>query len=312
MGEPIILVMAAGMGSRYGGLKQIEPVDESGRIIMDYSMHDAYKAGFRKAVIVIKKENEEIFRKVVGERLSSYMDVSYAFQDLFDLPDGYTVPEGRVKQWGTAHAVYASRHLIDGPFAVINADDFYGAAAYRILYDFLVNQEDDDKYRFIMAGYRLGNTMSEHGYVSRGECITDRNGQLLSITERTHIVDTFMVPKEKRTKAMMKAGAAYLEEETWKPIALDTTVSMNVWGFSVGFMEALEDAVCAFLEGKAKRDPIGAEMYLPAVVDQLVKENKASVKVKMTPDRWFGVTYQEDRPRFMEAVRALDYQFDME
>ncbi|MBQ6470031.1 MAG: nucleotidyltransferase [Lachnospiraceae bacterium] len=294
---PALVIMAAGMGSRYGGLKQIDPVDAFGHILMDFSIYDAAKAGFGEVVFVIRKENEEIFREAVGNRVEKKMKVHYVFQDITDLPDGFSVPEGRVKPWGTGHAVLAARNVISGPFAVINADDFYGREAFQILYDYLTTHEDDEKYRYVMAGYVLGNTLTENGSVSRGVCAVDEEGYLTDIHERKKIV---------RTKD--DAGAAYTEDDgsTWTPLPETSAVSLNVWGFTPSFLEELKARFPAFLEGALKTDPLKGEFFLPSVVDALIKEGKAAAAVKMTPDKWYGITYKEDKPMVEQAIRAME------
>ena len=221
MEKPVLVIMAAGMGSRYGGLKQIDPVDDEGHIIMDFSMFDARKAGFEKVVFIIKKENEKDFRESVGDRISKYMEVSYVFQDVNDIPDGYAVPEGRTKPWGTGHAILSCRDVVDSSFAVINADDYYGAEAFKLIYDYLAAHGDDEKYRYTMVGYKLGNTVTDNGHVARGICDMNECGELVAIHERTRI--------EKRN-----GGIAYTEDdgETWIPVSEDTIVSMNMWGFT--------------------------------------------------------------------------------
>ena len=221
MKKPVLVVMAAGMGSRYGGLKQIDPVDKQGHIIMDFSIYDAVNAGFEKVVFIIKKENEADFKAAIGDRLSKVIDVEYVFQDLNNLPEGYGVPEGRVKPWGTGHAILSCIGTVDAPFAVINADDYYGSHAFQMIYDYLTTHEDDEKYRYTMVGYVLENTLTENGHVARGVCVTDENSYLQKINERTHI--------EKRG-----AETAYTEDEgkTWTVIPEGSVVSMNMWGFS--------------------------------------------------------------------------------
>ena len=218
MNKPVLVIMAAGMGSRYGGLKQIDPVDNEGHIIMDFSMFDAKRAGFEKVIFIIKKENEADFKEAVGDRVSKYMDVSYAYQELSDIPEGFEIPEGRVKPWGTAHAVLSCFDQIEGPFAVINADDYYGREAFQLIYDYLASNGDDDKYRYTMVGYQLGNTVTDNGHVARGICDMNENGELIAIHERTRI--------EKRER-----GIAFTEDDgaTWTFVPADTTVSMNMW-----------------------------------------------------------------------------------
>lgn len=286
--------MAAGMGSRYGGLKQIDPVDEEGHIIMDFSMFDAKRAGFEKVIFIIKRENEADFKAAVGDRMAKYMDVSYAFQEIDNIPDGYQVPEGRVKPWGTAHAVLSCINQIDGPFAVINADDYYGQEAFRLIYDYLASHEDDDKYRYTMVGYELGNTVTDNGHVARGICDMNEEGELQAIHERTRI--------EKRDD-----GIAFTEDDgkTWVNVPADTTVSMNMWGFTRSILEEVEAGFPAFLDEGLKVNPMKCEYFLPAVVSDLLGEGKAAVAVLKSADKWYGVTYKEDKPVVMAAIKKM-------
>ena len=298
MKKPVLVVMAAGMGSRYGGLKQIDPVDKAGHIIMDFSIFDAVKAGFEKVVFIIKKENEQDFRAAIGDRLSEKIKVSYVFQELTNLPEGYVVPEGRVKPWGTGHAIMSCMGEIDGPFVVINADDFYGSHAFQVAYDYLTTHQDEEGiYRYMMVGYRLENTLTDNGHVARGVCEMDAQGYLADIHERTHI--------EKRGN-----GAAYTEDEgkTWIPISGDATVSMNMWGFSESILGELQSRFSAFLEENLKKNPLKCEYFLPFVVDELLKEGRATVAVEKSQDKWFGVTYKEDKPMVMAAIQNLKDQ----
>ena len=298
MKKPVLVVMAAGMGSRYGGLKQIDPVDKEGHIIMDFSIFDAVKAGFEKVVFIIKKENEQDFRAAIGDRLSEKIKVSYVFQELTNLPEGYVVPEGRVKPWGTGHAIMSCMGEIDGPFVVINADDFYGSHAFQVAYDYLTTHQDEEGiYRYMMVGYRLENTLTDNGHVARGVCEMDAQGYLADIHERTHI--------EKRGN-----GAAYTEDEgkTWIPISGDATVSMNMWGFSESILGELQSRFSAFLEENLKKNPLKCEYFLPVVVDELLKEGRATVAVEKSQDKWFGVTYKEDKPMVMAAIQNLKDQ----
>ncbi len=294
MNKPVLVIMAAGMGSRYGGLKQIDPVDGEGHIIMDFSIYDAKRAGFEKAVFIIKKENEEDFKKAVGDRVSKYMEVSYVYQELGNLPEGYKIPEGRVKPWGTAHAVLCCMNEIAGPFAVINADDYYGREAFRLIYDYLSAHEDDEKYRYTMVGYQLGNTVTDNGHVARGICDMSADGQLTAIHERTRI--------EKRD-----GGIAFTEDDgkTWTQVSAQTTVSMNMWGFTHSILEEIKKGFPAFLDKGLKSDPMKCEYFLPAVVSALVKEEKASVAVLKSADKWYGVTYREDKPVVEAAVQRM-------
>ena len=287
--------MAAGMGSRYGGLKQMDPVDEQGHIIIDFSIYDAVQAGFEEVVFIIKRENEADFREVIGERIGQHVKVHYVYQQLEDLPEGYSVPEGRVKPWGTGHAVLSCIYALhDAPFAVINADDYYGKEAFRLIYEYLESHSDDEKYRFAMVGYAIKNTVTENGHVARGVCRTDENHFLTEIVERTHI--------EKRGD-----GAAYTEAEgnTWTVLDPDTVVSMNMWGISNRILDELQARFPAFLDENLTQNPLKCEYFLPFVVEELLKENKATVEVLNTPDKWYGVTYREDKPRVMEAVRRM-------
>ena len=298
MKKPVLVVMAAGMGSRYGGLKQIDPVDKEGHIIMDFSIFDAVKAGFEKVVFIIKKENEQDFRAAIGDRLSEKIKVSYVFQELTNLPEGYVVPEGRVKPWGTGHAFMSCMGEIDGPFVVINADDFYGSHAFQVAYDYLTTHQDEEGiYRYMMVGYRLENTLTDNGHVARGVCEMDAQGYLADIHERTHI--------EKRGN-----GAAYTEDEgkTWIPISGDATVSMNMWGFSESILGELQSRFSAFLEENLEKNPLKCEYFLPFVVDELLKEGRATVAVEKSQDKWFGVTYKEDKPMVMAAIQNLKDQ----
>ncbi len=294
MKQPILVIMAAGMGSRYGGLKQIDPVDEQGHIIMDFSIYDAKRAGFEKVVFIIKKENEQDFREAIGDRIAKVMDVAYAYQDLRHIPEGFEVPQERVKPWGTAHAVLSAKDEIDGPFAVINADDYYGREAFAKIYDYLRSHEDDDKYRYAMVGYHLENTLTENGHVARGICEVDEHDELVSVTERTRI--------EKRGQ-----GAAYTEDDgmTWVSLPSNTIVSMNMWGFTAGFLGEIKKRFAAFLEKGLKENPLKCEYFLPAVVSSLLYEDRAAVAVLTTSDKWYGVTYKEDKPVVEYAVRSF-------
>lgn len=298
MKKPVLVIMAAGMGSRYGGLKQIDPIDGDGHIIMDFSVYDAVRAGFEKAIFIIKRENEQAFREAIGDRLSRFIQVSYVFQELDNIPEGFTVPEGRVKPWGTGHAVLSCIDEIDGPFVVINADDYYGVRAFQMAYDFLTDPEAEDAAgRYMMVGYRLENTLTENGYVSRGVCVTDDEGYLRGINERTHI--------EKRGD-----GAAYTEDEgaSWTELPADATVSMNMWGFSADILEELKKRFAVFMEENLEKNPLKCEFFLPFVVDELLEEKKATVKVLKSADKWYGVTYKEDKPMVMAAVQNLKDQ----
>lgn len=294
MSKPVLVIMAAGMGSRYGGLKQIDTIDAQGHIIMDFSIYDAKLAGFEKVVFIIKKENLEVFQEVIGNRVAEKMEVSYVFQELTNLPEGYALPEGRVKPWGTGHAVLSAIDAIDGPFAVINADDYYGREAFAKIYDFLANTEDDDKYRYAMVGYVLENTLTDHGHVARGVCVTDENNFLTGINERTKI-------------AKRDGGAAYTEDdETWVPLPLDCTVSMNMWGFSKSLLTELNAQFPAFLDEGLASNPMKCEFFLPTVVNNLIDADRATVTVLTSADKWYGVTYKEDKEVVVEAIRKME------
>lgn len=297
MKKPILIIMAAGMGSRYGGLKQIDPVDEEGHIIMDFSIYDAVKAGFEKVIFIIKKENEQDFREKIGNRMEERIEVEYVYQDIENLPDGFAVPEGRVKPWGTAHAVLSCLPVVDSPFAVINADDYYGQQAFQMIYDFLSSHEDTDKFQYTMVGYLLKNTLTENGHVARGVCETDDNGKLTEITERVRI--------EKH-----EDGTAYTEDNgaTWTFLPDETVVSMNMWGFTESMMPEIRDRFADFLTKNLTKNPLKCEYFLPFVVDELIQEGKAEVTVLKSKDRWYGVTYKEDKPTVVKAIQSLKDQ----
>lgn len=293
--KPALIIMAAGMGSRYGGLKQIDPVSKEGEIILDFSLYDAMLAGFEDVVFIIKKENEEDFRALIDNRAGKFMNVHYAFQELNDLPEGYSVPEGRVKPWGTCHAVMAARNIIDGPFAVINADDYYGPGAFQQMYDFLLNSKESEegKYNFAMVGYLLEKTLTENGHVARGVCQVSKDGFLEDIIERT--------------KIMRKDGKIQFTEDdaTWQPLEEGTIVSMNFWGFSKSMMDEMEKGFPGFLDKALKENPLKGEYFLPGVVDKLLKSDKAQVKVLKSIDKWYGVTYKEDKESVVSAIQSM-------
>lgn len=294
MQKPALVIMSAGMGSRYGGLKQIDPVDADGHIIMDFSIYDAKRAGFEKVVFIIKKAIEKEFKESIGDRVSQYMDVEYVYQELDTLPEGFEVPEGRVKPFGTGHAILSCKGVVDGPFAVINADDYYGVDAFREIYNYLSTHEDDEKYRYAMVGYILSNTLTENGYVSRGICETDSEGYLTGITERTQI--------ENRPE-----GVAYTEDDgaTWTPISGDSIASMNLFGFTASMLDELEKGFPEFLEKGLKENPMKCEYFLPSVVGDLIENGQATVQVLKSTDRWYGITYKEDKQAVVEAISRL-------
>ena len=292
MKEPVLVVMAAGMGSRYGGLKQIDPVDQEGHIIMDFSIYDAVRAGFKKVIFIIKKENEQDFRDAIGDRLSDKVEIVYVYQDLNNIPEGFQVPEGRVKPWGTGHAVLAAKKVLSEPFAVINADDYYGKEAYVKVHDYLVQDHPQDGPMHIcMAGFRLGNTLSDNGSVTRGVCHIE-DGKLVGVTETHNIFKT--------------ADGAETRNDDGTAETLDTKslVSMNMWGLTPEFMEILEKGFVEFLGG-IKEGDIKKEYLLPELIDQLIHSGKAAVDVLETKDEWFGVTYQEDKASVQAAFKKL-------
>ena len=300
MGErkkPALVVMAADMGSRYGGLKQIDPVDEYGNIIMDFSIFDAKEAGFEKVVFIIKKAIEKEFKENVGKRMERRVQVEYVYQELDKVPEGFEVPEERVKPWGTGHAILCCKDVVNEPFAVINADDYYGKQAFQEIYNQLTSQGDDERYQYAMVGYELVNTMTDHGHVARGVCATDDQGRLVDIHERTRI--------EKRGD-----HGAYTEDDgaTWVTLPGDTVVSMNLWGFTPSILEELDRRFASFLDREVPSNPLKCEYFLPFVVDELLKEDKAQVKVLKSKDRWYGVTYKEDKETVVQAIRRMKEQ----
>ena len=295
MQKPALVVMAAGMGSRYGGLKQIDPVGRHGEIIMDYSLYDALAAGFEKVVFIINHRIEKDFYDVVGRRAEKHMEVRYVFQqpDAM-LPAGFAVPEGREKPWGTAHALLCCKNDVNEPFAAINADDYYGKRAFSVLYDYLKNAKDGDKADFSMVGYLAKNTLTEHGSVARGVCEVDQKGELVNIVERLKI---FKTPE----------GPAYTEDDgkTFVHFPEDNLVSMNFFGFTPALFPALEARFPAFLTEAIEKNPLKGEFLIPQEVGRMLQEGKASVRVLSSPDRWYGVTYREDKPEVMQALNDL-------
>ncbi len=292
MSEPILLIMAAGMGSRYGGLKQMDPIGPAGEVILHYSVYDAMRAGFKRVVFLIKHEIEEDFRRMVGEPVARHMEVHYAFQELNKIPAPFTVPEGRVKPWGTSHAVLCCREFLDAPFIAVNADDYYGAEAFRTAYDYLKDM-DNDKPEWMMVGYKLANTTTANGYVSRGVCKVNDQAMLTGVDERLHIVES-------------SDGPLYTEDEKhYTLLRRDDTVSMNFWGLNGAFLKEIEDGFPAFLEKAMKENPMKGEYLLPRSINEALQEGRASVKVLESDGKWFGVTYPEDRPTVVEAVRKM-------
>ena len=294
--KPVLVVMAAGMGSRYGGLKQIDPVGSQGEAILDYSLFDAREAGFETAVIIIKEAIKADFMDTVGKRLEKCpMQIRYAYQEMDKIPAGYAVPEGRVKPWGTSHCLLCAQDVIDGaPFAVINADDYYGKDAFKVIYDYLCKASNTDKLDCCMVGYLLKNTVTENGSVARGVCTPDDKGYLADIVERLKI--------EK-----YESGIHFTEDDgaTWEDLHEDTIVSMNMWGFTDGFLDMVRLQFPDFLETAVPANPMKAEFLLPRSVDKLLKEDKLTVKVLTSADKWYGVTYAADKPVVVEALKNL-------
>ncbi len=291
--ETALVIMAAGMGSRFGGgIKQLAQVGPSGEIIMDYSLYDAKEAGFDKVVFIIRRELEEDFRRIIGDRVAKYMPVTYVYQEMDNLPEGYTVPEDRKKPWGTGHAVLSCLGQIHDPFVVINADDYYGKEAFRITHDYLIRLAENSERKYCMAGFVLGNTLSDNGMVTRGICSVSGN-TLVSVEEH------FDLRKE--------GDAVVGRKEDGTPVSVspNTPVSMNLWGFTPDFLQVLNDNFKRFLDNEAKENPLKAEYLLPTIVGKMVSEGTAEVAVLPTNDKWFGVTYAEDKPLFAECIRKL-------
>ena len=293
MNKPVLVVMAAGMGSRYGGMKQIDPVGPCGQVIVDYSLYDARRAGFETVIFVIKHEIEDAFKAAIGERVSKAMDVKYAFQQLDELPEGYTIPEGRVKPWGTCHAVLAAKPYLHGPFAVINADDYYGPSGYQLLFDLLSSDADS----CAMVAYPLASTVTENGHVSRGICRVSAEGLLQQVTERTWIESSAQ-------------GIAFSEDEgkTFTKLPDDVLVSMNFWGFPRSFLQKVRDGFPDFLTRASKENPLKAEYFLPSVVSSMIEQDGARVKVMTSRDCWYGVTYPQDKQTVVQAFEQMSEQ----
>ena len=293
--QSTLIIMAAGMGSRFGGLKQLESFGPNGERIIDYTIFDAARAGFGRVVFIIKEELRELFEQTVGQAAARCLPVDYVYQKTDDLPAGISLPEGldRKKPWGTGHAILSAKEVIDAPFAVINADDYYGTSAYRVIYDALCHAQDKDTYDYYMVGYELGKTVTDHGSVARGVCVTDGKGHLTGIDERTRI--------EK-----YPGGIHFTEDgEHWVDVPADTTVSMNLWGYTPGFLKELEARFPAFLDKALAENPIKGEFFLPLAVSQLIGEKKATVTVLTSPDKWYGVTYAADKPAVVAALRRM-------
>ena len=294
MKKPILVIMAAGIGSRFGGLKQLAPVGKNREPIIEFSLYDAIDAGFETVIFIIKKEIEQEFRQLIGDKVKEKIKVHYVFQSLEPLPAGFSVPEGRVKPWGTSHAILCAKQVIDGPFAVINADDYYGRDAFHVIYQHLRKEESNTTlYPFSMVGYRIENTLTDNGHVTRGVCNTN-DGYLASIDERLRI-------------ERQGDGIAFTEDEgaTWEPIPVGTTVSMNLWGLTTEFLDELEQRFPQFLRQAFSENPLKAEFLLPRVIGDLVNEKKATVRVLESRDQWYGVTYKEDLEPVAKAISKM-------
>ena len=291
MKKPVLVIMAAGMGSRFGGLKQIAPVDDQGHIIIDFSLLDAYRAGFRDLVFIIKPELEESFREAIVNRMEKYFNITFVHQTIDKLPEGYSVPADRVKPWGTGHAILCCKDVLDGPFAVINADDFYGPTAFSAIYDYLANNEDESRYA--MIGYRVRNTVTENGSVARGVCEV-KDGLLTGVTERTKI---------------FKNGndAKFTEDDgkTFTDLPGDTIVSMNLWGFTAKMIKELDERFAAFLDNAIVTNPLKGEYFLPSVVNDQLVAGTATVRVLPCEETWYGVTYREDLDSVKAAIAGM-------
>ncbi len=291
MKKPVLVIMAAGMGSRYGGLKQMDPVGGHGQVLLDYSIYDARRAGFETVVFIIKDEIEADFKQRIGRRVERYMDVRYAFQRMDDLPEGYAVPQGRTKPWGTAQAALAAQPFIGGPFAILNADDYYGPQAFRVIYDYLCAHPEGDEYA--MVAYRLENTVTDFGHVARGVCQVGEDGCLTGIVERTHI--------EKGPPPRFTEDGG----ETWTGLPGDTMVSMNFWGFNPSLLDRAREWFPRFLDKALAENPMKAEFLLPTLVGRLVDEGQVSVRALSSGDKWYGVTYKEDKPAVAAAIARM-------
>lgn len=293
MEKPVLVVMAAGMGSRYGGLKQVEPVGPNGEIIMEYSIFDAKRAGFERVIFVISEAMKTDFARQIRERAGDAIQVDFAVQSLSDIPEGHAMPEGRAKPWGTGHAVLSCRHILKAPFAVINADDFYGPSGFAAVYDFLAKKSGGDGREYAMVGFELMKTLSMQGFVSRGICHKDENGKLAEIKEQTHVV-------------WSSDGALYMDkDEAYHRLPEDALASMNLWGFTADFMQELETRFDAFHREQVPENPLKSEYFLPDVVGQMLREHTAQVDVLPCSERWYGMTYKADREIVREAIAAM-------
>lgn len=291
MKEPILVIMAAGLGSRYGGLKQVDPIGSQGELIIDFSVFDSIRAGFKRVIFVINRDNENVFKERIGNRISRFIQVEYAYQDIYDLPDPWEVPAGRTKPWGTAHAIYAARKLIDSSFVVINADDYYGKDAFIKIYQFLIESSFDET-QCAMVGYQVKNTVTEHGSVSRGVCEVDSAMNLCNVVEKVHI--------EKKNDKVV-----YYENGAWFDLKSDQIVSMNFWGFKLSFIKEIERLLPEFLAIAMKENPLKSEFFVTYVVTEMIRSQKATLKVFESVDQWYGVTYKEDKEALVTAMQVL-------
>ena len=296
MKNTALVIMAAGIGSRFGGgIKQLEPVGPNGEIIMDYSIHDAMEAGFNKVIFIIRRDLEKDFKEIIGHRIEKLLPVEYAYQELEDLPAGYEVTPGRTKPWGTGQAVLSVKGMVDGPFLVINADDYYGQEGFRRIHDYMAEHMDSQSeiYDICMGGFVLSNTLSDNGTVTRGVCQVDENGYLTNVTETYNI--------------QMKEDGLHATDESGAPVTISPSqpVSMNMWAFSPSIINELQNAVDRFFAEEVEKNPLKSECFLPIEVDKLLKAGKATVEVLHSADKWFGVTYKEDKPFVMESIQKL-------
>lgn len=294
MDKPVLVILAAGMGGRFGGHKQMEPVDRHGNKLLDFSIYDAIRVGFKKIIFVVSGDIETEFRNCIRSEIEKYVEIEYVIQKMNDLPPGCVIPEGRKKPWGTAHAILSCRNSIKEPFGVIGSDGYYGQGAFQLLYDYVMSVDQKQENHFAMVGYELGNTLTNSGSVSRGCCVIDQNNHLVNITERTHI--------ERRS-----VGSVYSEDngKTFLPIPVDTIVSMKMWGLTETFLKELAESAVTFFSEEIKKNPMELEFYLPHEVDRMIQRGNATVEVLPSCDNWFGLTYEGDKSQVVEAIQDL-------
>lgn len=291
MKEPILVIMAAGMGSRYGGLKQIDPITPEGELIIDFSIYDAIRAGFKKVVLIIKGEHEQDFRDVIGDRISKFIEVAYVHQELDNLPEGYSLPKQRQKPWGTTHAIWCCKDVIDAPFVVLNADDYYGPQAFQVMYEHLCSVQDNPEIGYAMVGYILDNTLTDHGHVTRGVCQLE-DDYLINIVERKEIM-------------RQEGGVRFKQGDAWVEVDENSLVSMNMWALTPEVFPLLEEELKTFLEEDVPQDMLKSECLIPTTIGKLIDTHRAKVKVYPSHDAWHGVTYKEDKPIVKEALSQL-------